>query len=66
MTETLYIIDVATYGNIIKLFLSKTKNKDIWGDDWNDAPYEHNAGEVYLLRRKAPTSRTAWDERSES
>jgi hypothetical protein len=19
-----------------------------WGDDWNDAPYEHNAGEPYL------------------
>ena len=47
MTETLYIVDIATYGNIIKLFLSKTKNKDIWGDDQNDAPYEHNAGEVY-------------------
>ena len=27
MTETLYIVDVATYGNIIKLFLSKTKIK---------------------------------------
>ncbi len=21
-----------------------------WGDDWNDAPYEHNAGEPYLWR----------------
>ena len=21
---------------------------DQWGDDWNDAPYEHNAGEPYL------------------
>ena len=21
--------------------------KDQWGDDWNDAPYEHNAGEPY-------------------
>lgn len=21
-----------------------------WGDDWNDAPYEHNAGEPYLPR----------------
>lgn len=20
---------------------------EIWGDDWNDAPYEHNAGEPY-------------------
>lgn len=21
--------------------------KDIWGDDWNDAPYEHNCGYPY-------------------
>lgn len=47
MNETLYIIDISICGNIIKLFLSRTKNKDIWGDDWDDAPYEHNAGEVY-------------------
>lgn len=20
---------------------------EVWGDDWNDAPYEHNAGEPY-------------------
>ena len=20
-----------------------------WGDDWNDAPYEHNAGDPYLV-----------------
>lgn len=24
-----------------------TNNKDQWGDDWNDAPYEHNAGAPY-------------------
>lgn len=23
------------------------KNKDYFGDDWDDAPYEHNAGRVY-------------------
>ena len=23
---------------------------DQWGDDWNDAPYEHNAGEPYMWR----------------
>jgi hypothetical protein len=23
---------------------------DQWGDDWNDAPYEHNAGEPYQYR----------------
>lgn len=21
--------------------------ENAWGDDWNDAPYEHNAGEPY-------------------
>jgi hypothetical protein len=27
-----------------------------WGDDWNDAPYEHNAGKPYewSKRDKAP------------
>ena len=24
--------------------------RDMWGDDWNDAPYEHNAGEPYEPR----------------
>jgi hypothetical protein len=24
-----------------------TDLKNTWGDDWNDAPYEHNAGEPY-------------------
>jgi hypothetical protein len=24
--------------------------KDQWGDDWNDAPYEHNAGDPYEHR----------------
>lgn len=29
---------------------------DQWGDDWNDAPYEHNAGEPYghLIGRGDP------------
>lgn len=22
--------------------------KEVWGDDWNDVPYEHNAGEPYI------------------
>lgn len=25
-----------------------------WGDDWNDAPYEHNAGEPYNDHRPTP------------
>lgn len=28
-------------------FTTKDLHKQ-WGDDWNDAPYEHNAGEPYL------------------
>ena len=29
----------------IMYFTDNFKNQ--WGDDWNDAPYEHNAGEPY-------------------
>ena len=36
-----------------------------WGDDWNDAPYEHNAGEPYLPHTSDEESweirRIAWD-----
>ena len=28
-------------------YFSKDKPSDVYGDDWNDAPYEHNAGEPY-------------------
>lgn len=39
------IIDFETKGNVIRFYLGK--NKKQWGDDWNDAPYENNAGTVY-------------------
>lgn len=26
--------------------------EDAWGDDWDDAPYEHNAGEPYVYAMK--------------
>ena len=29
------------------LYFSERHAKDNWGDDWNDAPYEHNAGTPY-------------------
>lgn len=41
------VIDYCLYGNVIKLYLGADDCTDYWGDDWNDAPYEHNAGEVY-------------------
>ena len=37
-----------------------------WGDDWNDAPYEHNAGDPYgwstgRNMRRYELTRVAWD-----
>lgn len=29
------------------IYFSKAELKYVWGDDWNDAPYEHNAGLPY-------------------
>lgn len=40
------ILDFECFGNIIKLYLGET-TVGIFGDDWNDTPYEHNAGTVY-------------------
>ena len=41
------IIDFEKRGNVVRFFLGKDDLKEWWGDDWNDSPYEHNAGEVY-------------------
>lgn len=34
-------------GNVIRFYLVDDKCDDYWGDDWNDRPYEHNAGVIY-------------------
>lgn len=39
------IIDFEVKGNQVKFWLGE--NGSQWGDDWDDVPYEHNAGEVY-------------------
>jgi len=39
------LIDCKIKGNMVRLYLGK--NGKQWGDDWNDKPYEHNAGRVY-------------------
>ena len=41
------IIDFARKGNIVRFYLGKDDLKEWWGDDWNDTPYEYNAGTVY-------------------
>lgn len=40
------IIDIKTEGNVFRIYLGEDNCKP-WGDDWDDAPYEHNAGSVY-------------------
>lgn len=39
------IIDFEKKGNVVRFYLGDA-TLPYWGDDWNDAPYEHNAGLV--------------------
>ena len=41
------IIDFHKRGNVIRLFLGDNDCDNYTGDDWDDVPYEHNAGHVY-------------------
>lgn len=41
------IIDFEKRGNLVRLYLGNDNVDDYWGDDWDDAPYEYNAGKVY-------------------
>lgn len=41
------IIDFFRYGNIFRLYCGEDDCNDYWGDDWDNVPYEHNAGGVY-------------------
>ena len=41
------IIDFKKKGNVVRFYLGKDDDEDYRGDDWDDIPYEHNAGKVY-------------------
>ena len=41
------IIDFEKRGNVVRFYLGEDDCKNYTGDDWNDRPYEHNAGQVY-------------------
>lgn len=41
------IIDFNKKGNIVRFWLGDDNLQEWYGDDWNDAPYEYNAGQVY-------------------
>jgi len=32
---------------VLTLYITKGDVENFWGDDWDDVPYEHNAGTVY-------------------
>ena len=41
------IIDFERKGQQVKFYLGDHKLLNYYGDDWDDKPYEHNAGKVY-------------------
>lgn len=41
------IIDFDRHGNQVKFYVGSDYCENYYGDDWNDRPYEHNAGRVY-------------------
>ena len=41
------IIDFARKGNVVRFYLGEDDLTDWYGDDWDDYPYECNAGPVY-------------------
>lgn len=41
----MFLIDFEKKGNVIRLYFGE--DDQYWGDDWDDTPYEHNAGQVY-------------------
>lgn len=41
------LIDFDRYGNVVRFYIGENDLMDWYGDDWNDRPYEHNAGAVY-------------------
>lgn len=41
------IIDFERKGNVVRFYLGADDCFDYWGDDWDDAPYNCNAGQVY-------------------
>lgn len=41
------IIDFKRKGNVVRFILGADDLKDWYGDDWDDCPYDCNAGEVY-------------------
>lgn len=48
--KTFKLCYIVRYGKSATAFFTTNELKNQWGDDWNDAPYEHNAGDPYTWR----------------
>lgn len=45
--KAMKIGDFEKKGNLVRFYLVDDNDNDYWGDDWDDKPYEHNAGPIY-------------------
>ena len=43
-----YVDQNDEYSESLMLYFTEKDPKEQWGDDWDDAPYEHNAGTPYI------------------
>lgn len=41
------VIDIQVKGNLVNFLLGEDNCTDYYGDDWNDVPWQDNAGQVY-------------------
>lgn len=41
------LIDYELFGNVVRFYVGIEDLTDWYGDDWNDKPFEENAGSVY-------------------
>lgn len=48
MPRMMKVLDFERFGNVVSLFFGAIDLESWWGDDWDDVPYEHNAGTVYF------------------
>jgi hypothetical protein len=54
-------IPVLCYVNGRYAYFTTQPINEQWGDDWNDAPYEHNAGDPYYYVKGFRESETPWE-----
>lgn len=54
------VIDFEKYGNVVRFIMGDADLENWGGDDWNDSPYEDNAGSVYDQYEMGQPIEVAW------